>query len=141
MPATVSYRQGLVELFADTLAGVIKSNGMTERADIQSFDFRTLLRVQEKHPAIRTVYLFGDFPVTTDPARLGDNDDGTNLLDEQGKNTPWLACIGRTGKPSSPIRSAQEQRWGRRHGDHSGRQEVIAFIGAPAHRRRPAKDC
>lgn len=73
--------------FADALAGVIVKNGKEERADIQSFDFRTLLRVQEKYPAIRTVYLFGDFPIYNGP----DSDDGTNLQDEAGKNTPWLA--------------------------------------------------
>lgn len=85
---TVGYAQ-----FADTLADVIESNWLAHRADIQSFDFRTLLRVQQKHPNIRTVYLFGDFPVITDPARLGDTDDSTNLQDEAGKNTPWLAGL------------------------------------------------
>jgi glycerophosphoryl diester phosphodiesterase len=79
--------------FADTLANVIESNWMANRADIQSFDFRTLLRVQQKHPNIRTVYLFGDFPVITDPARLADTDDGTNLQDEAGHNTPWLGGL------------------------------------------------
>jgi glycerophosphoryl diester phosphodiesterase len=73
--------------FADALARVIMANGMEARADIQSFDFRTLIRVQEKFPAIRTVYLFGDFPIFNGP----DTDDGTNLQDEAGNNTPWLA--------------------------------------------------
>jgi glycerophosphoryl diester phosphodiesterase len=79
--------------FAETLAGVIEDNGMEERADIQSFDFRTLLYVQKYHPAIRTVYLFGDFPVITDPARLADTDDGTNMQGENGGNTPWMAGL------------------------------------------------
>ncbi|QDQ28421.1 hypothetical protein FNU76_19810 [Chitinimonas arctica] len=77
------------EQMADTLAGLIVSNGMAERADIQSFDFRSLLRVQEKFPAIRTVYLFGDFPIYADPA----SDDGTNMQDEGGRNTPWMAGL------------------------------------------------
>ena len=79
--------------FAETLAAVIEDNGMQDRADIQSFDFRTLLYVQKYHPAIRTVYLFGDFPVITDPARLADTDDGTNMQGENGGNTPWMAGL------------------------------------------------
>jgi glycerophosphoryl diester phosphodiesterase len=78
--------------FADKLAKVIAANRMEDRADIQSFDFRTLLRVQQKHPNIRTVYLFGDFPIypdRTDP----NSDDSTNLQDENGQNTPWLAGL------------------------------------------------
>ncbi|WP_455288594.1 esterase-like activity of phytase family protein [Cupriavidus necator] len=78
------------EQMADTLAGVITAASMAQRADIQSFDFRTLLRVQEKFPAIRTVYLFGDFPIYGDPAN---SDDGTNMQDEAGANTPWMAGL------------------------------------------------
>lgn len=43
--------------FATAIAEVIQRRGLLARADIQSFDFRTLLFVQEKYPAIRTVYL------------------------------------------------------------------------------------
>ena len=43
--------------------------------------------VQEKNPAVRTVYLFGDFP------KVESTGDGTNLQDENGKNTPWLAGL------------------------------------------------
>lgn len=75
--------------FADILAGVIEANGMTERADIQSFDFRTLLRVQERHPNIRTVYLFTDSPIFTGSGA----NDGGNLQDENGANTPWLGGL------------------------------------------------
>jgi glycerophosphoryl diester phosphodiesterase len=78
--------------FAEIVASTIKKNMLAERADIQSFDFRTLRYVQEKHPEIRTVYLFGDFPIFNDPATLG-SDDGTNLQDEKGMNTPWLAGL------------------------------------------------
>jgi glycerophosphoryl diester phosphodiesterase len=45
------------DVFVDTLCGVIKSYHMENRADVQSFDFRTLLLVQEKFPAIRSYYL------------------------------------------------------------------------------------
>jgi len=80
------------EPFAETVASVIESHQLAARADIQSFDFRTLLYVQEKHPTIRTVYLFGDFPIFADPSLPG-SDDGTNLQDEKGKNTPWLGGL------------------------------------------------
>ncbi|KAI8802539.1 hypothetical protein BJ742DRAFT_832421 [Cladochytrium replicatum] len=46
--------------FAELLASVIVANGMTDRATIQSFDFRTLKYVQEKYPSIQTVYLMSD---------------------------------------------------------------------------------
>jgi len=87
--------------FADTLAGEIIANGLEERADIQSFDFSTLLRVQEEFPAIRTVYLFGDFPLEA-------GSDGTNLQDENGANTPWLAGLFwpyRETRLSNPVRA------------------------------------
>lgn len=76
--------------FADSLAEVIVANGLQQRADIQSFDFRTLLRVQDEFPSIRTVYLFGDFPKFADPTIAG-SDDGTNLQPQGGTNTPWPA--------------------------------------------------
>lgn len=75
------------EPFARALAEVIVANGLQDRASIQSFDFRTLLIVHEKYPDIQTVCLFGDFP------KVGDQSDGANLQDEQGKNTPWLAGL------------------------------------------------
>jgi glycerophosphoryl diester phosphodiesterase len=81
--------------FARALATVIHNNHrMEERADIQSFDFRTLLVVQEEFPKIQTVYLFGDFPVypCLNPNNCA-SDDGTNLQDENGANTPWLAGV------------------------------------------------
>jgi len=78
--------------FARKVAEVIVDGGLEDRADIQSFDFRTLLYVQKHFPDIRTVYLFGDFPVFADPTIPG-SDDGTNLQDENGANTPWLAGL------------------------------------------------
>ena len=76
--------------FARITASVIEENQLEDRADIQSFDFRTLLEVQQRFPKIRTVYLFGDFPIFDDRSIAG-SDDGTNLQDENGKVTPWLA--------------------------------------------------
>lgn len=78
--------------FVQSVAGVIASNGMADRADVQSFDFRTLLGVHEQFPAIRTVCLFGDFPIYDNPTIAG-SDDGTNLQTENGNNTPWLAGL------------------------------------------------
>lgn len=84
---TVDYKT-----MTDTLLGVIAQHSAQDKTDVQSFDFRTLLRVQDMEPAIRTVYLFGDFPIITDPARLADSDDGTNMQPEAGAdNTPWMA--------------------------------------------------
>ena len=50
-------RTGEPEPFAEAVAGTIAANNLESRADVQSFDFRTLLIVQEDYPAIRTVYL------------------------------------------------------------------------------------
>lgn len=43
--------------FVDTLAGLIAREHMEDRADIQSFDFRTLQQVEEQYPKIQTFYL------------------------------------------------------------------------------------
>jgi glycerophosphoryl diester phosphodiesterase len=80
------------EPFADAVAALIEKNRLSARAQIQSFDLRTLLHVQHHHPAIRTALLLGDFPRFADPTLPG-SDDGTNLQDEDGKNTPWLAGL------------------------------------------------
>ena len=94
------------ELFADRLTQVIRRNRMEERTDVQSFDFRTLLRVQDRHPEIRTVYLFGDFPIYTGP----DSDDGTNMQPEPGRrDTPWMAGMRwpyRATVTTQPFRAA-----------------------------------
>jgi glycerophosphoryl diester phosphodiesterase len=45
------------DAFVTTLLGVIRSAGMTRRVIIQSFDWRTLQLVQQREPAIETVYL------------------------------------------------------------------------------------
>ena len=73
------------EIFTQKIAQTILINGLEDRADIQSFDFRTLLLTQKYYPSIRTVCLFGDFP------KVGVSGDGTNLQGQDGENTPWLA--------------------------------------------------
>lgn len=93
--------------FAQAVAGVIAAHHLQTRADIQSFDFRTLLDVHQTHPAIRTVFLFGDFPIYANPGITG-SDDGTNLQDEHGANTPWLAGLPwpyRVTQLSAPFRA------------------------------------
>jgi glycerophosphoryl diester phosphodiesterase len=95
------------EDFAEIVARTIAAHGLEHRADIQSFDFRTLLYVHQMFPEIRTVCLFGDFPVFADPTIEG-SDDGTNLQDENGQNTPWLAGLRwpyLTTKDSAPFRA------------------------------------
>ncbi len=47
------------EKFASALGGAIMKAHMEARTDIESFNFQSLLLVQEQFPAIRTVYLFG----------------------------------------------------------------------------------
>jgi glycerophosphoryl diester phosphodiesterase len=93
-PRGVVYKQRTVgvEQFVSAVAGLIAKRGLEARADVQSFDFRTLLRTQERYPKIRTVYLFGDFPAFADPSIAG-SDDGTNLQPQGGSNTPWLAGL------------------------------------------------
>jgi glycerophosphoryl diester phosphodiesterase len=45
------------QVFVETLCGAIKRNHMEARADVQSFDFRTLALVEEQFPNIATYYL------------------------------------------------------------------------------------
>ncbi len=45
------------QVFVDTLCGAITRNHMEARSDVQSFDFRTLILVEEQFPAIATYYL------------------------------------------------------------------------------------
>jgi glycerophosphoryl diester phosphodiesterase len=80
------------EPFTKAVANVIVANGLQDRADIQSFDFHTLLIVQEQFPQIRTVYLFGDFPVFSNP-RMAGSGEGNNLQPEEDGNNPWLAGL------------------------------------------------
>jgi glycerophosphoryl diester phosphodiesterase len=48
------------QTFVTVLCGAIKRNHMEGRAEVQSFDFRTLVLVEEQFPEIPTYYLTGD---------------------------------------------------------------------------------
>jgi glycerophosphoryl diester phosphodiesterase len=48
------------QIFVDTLCGAITRNHMQSRAEVQSFDFRTLILIEEQHPTIPTYYLTED---------------------------------------------------------------------------------
>jgi len=79
--------------FTRKVAGVIESNGMQDRAFVQSFDWRTLRIVHREFSNLQTVALFGDFPKFADPAVEG-SDDGTNLQPQGDEpNTRWLAGL------------------------------------------------
>jgi glycerophosphoryl diester phosphodiesterase len=81
------------EPFTRIVAGVIEANHMQDRADVQSFDFRTLRIVHREFPNLLTVALWGDFPKFADPTVAG-SDDGTNLQPQAGEaNTRWLAGL------------------------------------------------
>jgi glycerophosphoryl diester phosphodiesterase len=74
--------------FADAVTGVIEANpDDARRSDVQSFDFRTLLRVQDTHPDLSIVALWGDTPHGP-----GVDEDGTNLQPTPGSDrSAWLA--------------------------------------------------
>ena len=55
------------QVFVDVLCGVIEKYGMVDRAEVQSFDFRTLQLVEEQHPAIATYYLTGPPAMLSSP--------------------------------------------------------------------------
>lgn len=73
-PGRTAETVGPIE-FAEAVAGRIVANKRESRADIQSFDWRSLIHVQEKYPAIRTVYLV----------------DGAGLVGPPSLRRPWLA--------------------------------------------------
>lgn len=93
--------------FVTAIAGRILAHGLQDRADLQSFDLRTLLQAQVEYPSIRKVVLLGDFGACPNPdsadAAAGRSycDDSTNLqpLDiskpstqalSDTNNSPWL---------------------------------------------------
>lgn len=69
LPASVASKQTSVppemlknhtvgpQAFVDALCGAITRNHMEARSDVQSFDFRTLILVEEQFPKIATFYL------------------------------------------------------------------------------------
>jgi len=55
------------QAFVDALCGAIVKGGMESRAEVQSFDFRTLILVEEQYPKIPTYYLTGPAKMLTSP--------------------------------------------------------------------------
>jgi glycerophosphoryl diester phosphodiesterase len=55
------------QTFVTTLCGAITRNHMESRAEVQSFDFRTLILVEEQFPKIPTYYLTGDPKLLSSP--------------------------------------------------------------------------
>lgn len=55
------------QAFVTALGGAIMKHGMESRAEIQSFDFRTLILVEEQYPKIPTYYLTGAAKMLTSP--------------------------------------------------------------------------
>jgi glycerophosphoryl diester phosphodiesterase len=53
------------EVFTNTLAKAIEGKRMESRADIQSFDFRTLFLAAKTHPKIQTVFLIESIPAAS----------------------------------------------------------------------------
>lgn len=53
--------------FVDVLCGAIARNHMEARSEVQSFDFRTLVLVEEQHPNIPTYYLTSGARVFSSP--------------------------------------------------------------------------
>ena len=71
--------------FADILLATVRAHGMLERVSIQSFDWRTLKRVQQTAPGLPTVYL------TFENANASNVSDGS-----------WSAGLKRADFPSVP---------------------------------------
>jgi glycerophosphoryl diester phosphodiesterase len=55
------------QTFVTTLCGAITRNHMESQAEVQSFDFRTLILVEEQFPKIPTYYLTGDPKLLSSP--------------------------------------------------------------------------
>ena len=55
------------QVFVDTLCGAITRHHMEARAEVQSFDFRTLILVEQQFPKIPTYYLTGDARTLSSP--------------------------------------------------------------------------
>jgi glycerophosphoryl diester phosphodiesterase len=55
------------QTFVNALCGAITRNHMESRAEVQSFDFRTLILVEEQFPKIPSYYLTGDPKLLSSP--------------------------------------------------------------------------
>ena len=120
--------------FARKVGKLIARNRLEDRADVQSFDFRTLFWIQEHHPRIRTAYLFGDFPVFADPALPGSGDGANLQAGRRAATRPWLAGLPwpyRVTARTHPLPAAA-QRWLRGDGAQRGRQDAAGPARAAA---------
>ena len=75
------------EALARAVADAIVAADLSARADVQSFDLRTVLVVQEHFPQLGTIWLAGDFPLGSS------HGDGTNLQRHGDAPTRWLAGL------------------------------------------------
>lgn len=90
-----------VEVMVDAVLRVVRASAMRERVSIQSFDWRSLQRVQQLEPNIPTVYLTVQTPNndnTRDPAwtagiRLADHGSVPRLVKAAGGGT-WSPNAG-----------------------------------------------
>ncbi|HYP91238.1 MAG TPA: esterase-like activity of phytase family protein, partial [Polyangiaceae bacterium] len=96
--------------FVTAIGSRIMERGLQDRADLQSFDLRTLMQAQVDFPSIRKVVLLGDFGAcpNSDSADAAAGrtycDDSTNLQPQNidapvtesladHNNTPWLGGL------------------------------------------------
>jgi glycerophosphoryl diester phosphodiesterase len=129
------------EPMAEKVAGVIEDNDMQDRADVQSFDWRTLRVVAREFPDLQTVELFGDFPVFADTS-VGGTDDGTNLQPQGTEaNTRWLAGLfwpWRHTAAENPFRAQTSGGFEGMAMSHNGKQLLPMLekplVGAPQDR-------
>lgn len=95
-----------VNTMVASILGSIVAHDLQERVSIESFDFRTLLRVQDLYPSVRTVALFGDSPKFANGLVTGSGD-GTNLQPQGSTRSPWLAGLDwpyRVTRANAPTR-------------------------------------
>ena len=77
--------------FARAVAEAIAAAGLEERADIQSFDFRTLIEVQATHPRIRVICLFDEMARSPAPrARTSGGFEGLAISPDGNRLYPLL---------------------------------------------------
>lgn len=89
-----------MEVLTDALVAAIRAAGVTERASIQSFDWRSLQRVQQAEPRITTVYLTIQ-TMNNDNTRDGSWTAGLRLADHGSVPGMVKASGGRVWAPNA----------------------------------------
>ncbi|NNU43838.1 glycerophosphodiester phosphodiesterase [Ramlibacter montanisoli] len=87
------------EAMTDALLQVVRDAGMRERVSIQSFDWRTLQRVQQREPGIPTVYLSIQ-TANTDNTKDGTWTAGLRLADHGSMPRMVKAAGGKVWAPN-----------------------------------------